>query len=161
MKVDTKIVTRLQEMLEFGDRILATKREPPAGFIGFDASVDTEMANQWATQCKNILLRVFGESSPHYQSFAEEAKELTFGPARRMQGVLRAAIDDYQNEYLFDVKRLIAGDVFSDILEQSRHLLSNDYFQAAMVLTGAVLEDTLRSLCTQNGIALAARWKTH
>ena len=110
MKVDTKIVTRLQEMLEFGDRILATKREPPAGFIGFDASVDTEMANQWATQCKNILLRIFGESSPHYQSFAEEAKELTFGPARRMQGVLRAAIDDYQNEYLFDVKRLIAGD---------------------------------------------------
>lgn len=159
MKIDSKIITRLEEMISFGDKVLSTKSFLPPEFIGFDAMVDTELATQWATQGQNILLRVFGESSPHYKNFCAELKNLTYGPALQMKGVLRAALDDYRNDYLFDVKRLIAGDVFSDILEQSRHLLENGYFQAAMVLAGSVLEDTLRSLCTKNSVAVPPKPK--
>jgi hypothetical protein len=159
LKIDKRIIARLEEMIAFGDKVLATKRQSTYGDIAFTASVDTEMANQWTTQGQNILLRVFGETSPHYKNFAQESKHLTYIIARRMQGVLRAALDDYRNDYLFDVKRLITGDVFSDILEQSRHLLETGYFQAAMVLAGSVLEDTLRSLCTKNGIVLSAKPK--
>ncbi|MDM4014987.1 hypothetical protein [Roseiconus lacunae] len=69
-----------------------------------------------------------------------------------MLGTLEAALSDFQEGYLFDVKRLITGDVFSDILDQSQHLLHSGYHQAAMVLGGAVLEDTLRSLCSRHDI---------
>lgn len=96
-------------MIELGDRVLATRRQPPSNFIGFDSFVDTEMANQWVTQCQNIILRTFGEPSPHYQNLLKESKNITFSPARRIQGILRAALDDYENGYLFDVKQLITG----------------------------------------------------
>ena len=57
-------------------------------------------------------------------------------------GILRAAREDYANGYLFDIKQLIAAEVFDDLLEQAEHLLDAGYQEAAAVLAGAVLEDS-------------------
>ncbi len=69
-------------------------------------------------------------------------------------GVLLAARQDYEQDALFDVKRLIEADVFNDFLEQAEHLFSLGYFGPAAVIAGSVLEDGLRKLCVRVGIAL-------
>jgi hypothetical protein len=93
----------------------------------------------------------------HYKNFvAQTERHLTYSPVERAQGILRAARDDYENGYLFDVRRLVEAEVFDDFLAQAEHLLSAGYFQPAAVVAGAVLEDGLRKLCVRHSIDLTA-----
>lgn len=141
-----------------GEQVLSTRRAL-VNVIG-DDRVDSELVTQWATSTQNLLVRVFGADSVHFQNFKQAtSKYITFSPARRAMGTLRAAKDDYEHGYLFDTRRLIEADVFDDFLDQAEHLLGADYYQAAAVIAGAVLEDGLRKLCIQDGISLPANPK--
>ena len=70
MKVDQKIQDRLDELIQMGEKVLATKRDPGPNVIG-DDRVDSQPAYQWATACKS-LVRVFGQDSQHYKNFTEQ-----------------------------------------------------------------------------------------
>jgi hypothetical protein len=71
--------------------------------------------------------------------------------------VLQAAWNDYSSGYLGSVSALITAEVFNDFLEQAEYLFEQDYYQAAAVIAGAVLEDTLRRMCDANSIPLPAK----
>lgn len=49
--------------------------------------------------------------------------------------------------------------MFGDLLEQSEHLLEQGYYQAAAVLAGGILEDSLRKLCQTHGVSIPAKPK--
>ncbi len=152
MNADDKIVARLQELVSLGERVLGTRRSPGQNVIG-DSRVDGELAHQWATSTLNLLERVFGKDSSHYSRFDEAtSKVLTYSPAVRAMGILRAALDDFQGGYLFDVRQLIHAEVFDEFLEQAQHLLESGYHQPAAVVAGCILEDGLRKLCDQNNV---------
>ena len=160
MNADKKILDRLAQLIETGERVLATKRVPPPNFIGFDSTVDSEAAYQWFTSAQNLLARVFGVDSEHYKNFsAQNEKGLTYSPVLRAQGVLRAAHDDLEHGYLFELKRLIEADLFDDFLEQACSLLDAGYFQPAAVVAGCVLEDGLRKLSASVGVTLPSKPK--
>lgn len=159
VQVDDKIRKRLDELIATGDEVLATKRDPGPGVIG-DYRVDAQMAHQWATSVQNLLVRVFGIESEHYKNFsAQIGKSIGYSPMDRAQGILRAAKDDYENEQLFEVRRLIEAELFDEFLEQSESLLDSGYYQPAAVIAGCVLEDGLRKLCGKEGITLPPKQK--
>ena len=154
MTLDGKIQARISGLVAMGDAVLATRRNPGPGVIG-DDRVDSQLAYQWATSTQNILVRVFGHDSEHYRNFtAQVSNHLSFSPAYRALGILKAAQDDYEQGQLFDVRRLVEADVFEGFLEQSEHLLEAGYHQAAAVMAGGVLEDGLRRLFDARGIPL-------
>lgn len=154
MKIDEKIKTRITELLTLGEKVLGTRRSPPPNVVG-DDRIDSQLAAQWITSVQGLLDRVFGESSAHFVNFAKHTQGyVTFSNVTRAQGVLKAAADDYSGGHLFNVRHLIEAEVFDDFLEQAEHLLSVGYFQAAAVICGAVLEDSLRALCLKSGIAI-------
>ncbi len=158
--VDERIATRISELIEMGERLLQTKREPSPGTIAFDSFVDSEKAHQWFTSVQSILSRGLGSDSAHYKNFsAIAAKSLTFTPVRRGQGILRAALEDFQHGYLFDIRRLIAAEVSADFLEQAKELYSASYNGPAALMAGCVLEDCLRRLCRRHELALPERPK--
>ena len=70
MSIDQKVTTRLRELIEMGERVLQTKRDPGPGMIGFDSWVDSEKALQWFTSAQNLLERAMGQESPHYKNFS-------------------------------------------------------------------------------------------
>jgi hypothetical protein len=160
MRIDEKIITRLDELLQMGERVLASRRDPGRGSVA-DARVDAPLAHQWATSVQNLLSRVFGQHSEHYKNFAAKVvdKQITYSPAARAYGVLRAAKDDYINDQLFDLRTLVEAEVFDDLLEQASHLLEAGYSGAAAVVAGCVLEDGLRKLCDRASIELPAKPK--
>lgn len=158
MNVEEKVLSRLDELIAKGGEVLKTRRSPSPGVMT-DDYVDSEMTSRWAVSCLNILSRAFGENSSHYKAFEPLTKKLSFSPVRRAFGVLKAAKDDYENGYLFDTRALIEAEVFDDFLEQAEHLLNQNYFTAAAVIAGSVLEDALRKLCTKHGITLSAKPK--
>jgi hypothetical protein len=155
MPVDERVVARLRELISLGEDVLATKRQPGAGAIGFDAFVDSEKANQWFTSSQSLLGRVFGLDGAHYKNFsAIPGKQgISFSPCRRGQGILKAALDDFERGYLFDIRKLVESEVFADFLDQAGELLRAGYKGPAAVVAGAVLEDGLRKLCEKHGIA--------
>lgn len=154
MTVESKILSRLDELLALGKRVLATRRSPPSSFLT-DDFVDVQLANQWLTSCLNLLSRVLGENSAHYQRIKEQFAEYPKWPnVDQAFGVLLAAKDDYESGSIFNMKMLIEADVFDEFLGQAEHLLEAGYFQPAAILAGSVLEDGLRKLCLANEVTL-------
>jgi HEPN domain-containing protein len=162
MNIDQKIVARLQELIEVGEKVLLTKSEKTeegTSYLG-EYAVNYEMGNQWGTSCLGILERVFGKGSDHYTRFKELGDKFKIhSGVKRSLGVLKAAKDDYEHGYLFDARVLIQAEVFDDFLEQAKHLFDNGYHAPAAVIAGSVLEDGLRKLCVRKGIALPSKPK--
>jgi hypothetical protein len=129
-------------------------------FIGFDSTVDSQAGNQWHASAKNILAKSFGRDSEHYKLFdACFEKGVTYSPLRRGIGILKAAKEDLEHGHIRDVRDLVAGELFSDLLDQSSELLEAGYPGPAAVLAAAVLEDHLRKLCDAQEIELPAKPK--
>jgi hypothetical protein len=160
MRIDQKIIQRMNDLLAAGENVLRTKINPPNNSIGFDSSVNSQDAYQWFTSVQNLLVRVFGEESEHYKNFSARNKNgLTYSPVYQAQGILKAAKDDYEHEQLFDLKKIIEAEVFDDFLDQANALLEAGYFQPAAVIAGSVLEDGLRKLCARENISLPPKPK--
>jgi len=154
MSIDLKIIARLNDLIELGQKTRATRHSPPPNYIASDF-VDVQLANQWFTSTLNFIQRIFGESSVHYQSINKHFKSPPKWPdVNQAYGVLLAAKDDYEKEALFNVKKLIQADLFDEFLEQAEHLFKTGYYQASAVIAGSVLEDGLRNLCIENKIEL-------
>ena len=119
--------------------------------------MDDELALTWKVKAKNLLVSACGKESQHYQEFIQAEKinsyESTSDPFKRMKSVFIAAMDDYKGGFLTSIKNLIQADVFDSELEQAEELLSNGYKLAAAIISGVVLETTLRDLCTREGIS--------
>ena len=159
MKVDQKIISRLHELLELGESVLKTRRSPPSKVIG-DARVDIQLANQWIISTLNLLIRIFGNNSIHVESIQKLFQKYpTYSEVYQIQGILKSAKDDYEHEYLFELRTLITAELFSDFLDQANALRKAGYFQAAAVIIGCILEDTLRKICIKNGINITSTEK--
>ncbi|HEX6587442.1 MAG TPA: hypothetical protein VF039_00355 [Longimicrobiales bacterium] len=155
MRVDEKVLDRLDELIAAGDVVIGTRQLPPTNSGGFDSTVNPTLAYQWFTSAQNILVRVFGPGSEHYKNFsAQNEKRLTYKPVLQAQGVLKAAREDYANGHLFELRRLVQAEVFDDFLEQAESLLAAGYHPPAAVVGGCVLEDGLKKLAGTNGVEL-------
>ncbi|MBZ0166629.1 MAG: HEPN domain-containing protein [Candidatus Omnitrophica bacterium] len=159
MKLDEKIINRLNELIDLGEKVLATKQFSQV--IGADAYVDGQLAHQWVSSVQSLLSRVFGQESEHYKNFSKQVEKeyISYSPLQRAQGVLKSAKNDYENEQLFDVRQLIEAELFNDFIEQAEHLLKSGYYQPAAVIIGCVLEDGLRKLCHKNVISIPEKPK--
>jgi hypothetical protein len=162
MKIDKKIVDRLEQLIEMGAQVSRTATSRSTRTVEFwgDHAVDNEMSHQWGTSCLNLLGRVFGKESDHYVRFASLFPEFdNYSPVVKALGILKAAKDDYENGYLFEARTLIQAEVFDDFLEQAEYLFNSGYHEPAAVVAGAVQEDGLRQLCIKNKITLPAKPK--
>ncbi len=69
-----------------------------------------------------------------------------------MNGIIKAIQNDYEKGLLVNFRKLLQAEIFADFLEMGEYLLKENYKDAAAVIIGSVLEDTLRKLAVSNGI---------
>jgi len=157
VKLDERIANRLEELIAAGESIAE-------GMILDDRDDDNKLsqrATQWGISCDNLLTRVFGSSSVYYSEFID-CRSTGLYPSHvfsRALGVFKAAGDDYKHGFLFEMRNIVAAEVFDEFLEQAEYLLGAGYQAPAAVIAGSVLEDGLRKLCQRHGIALSAKPK--
>ena len=149
MAVD-RILGRLDNLIEMGEKVLATRRSGSSPGIIAPDYVDSALFQQWRTSSLAFLDAVLGHNSVHYREFENHCKSARPGDAGQGTGILRSAKEDIEGGYLQKVETLVSGEVFNDFLEMAEHLLDNDYKDPAASLTGAVLEDGLRRMCVTN-----------
>lgn len=61
---------------------------------------------------------------------------------------------DYESGYLQSVIKLVHADIFADFLDMADYLLQQGYKDPAAVVAGSVLEEHLRKLCDEHGVAV-------
>lgn len=159
MKTNPLVSQRFQEL---GGKADAIGSAMTLDFVGADSgrryyNINAADFSGWATSVLNLLQRVFGEDSIHFQHFSRDAalvgdSEFNF---RGVVAIFKAAREDYHGGYLFNLQSLVKAEVFDDMLEQASALLSAGYKDPACVVTGVALETTLKDLCSGNGIAHA------
>ncbi len=158
MKIDKKIVTRLEELISRGEEIGRSFKSHRGGSFSFNSAA----AVQWKVSCISFLKTVFGDENTYPKEFDDYFDISTDSAMISFEvivSVVRAAKEDYENDYLFNVRTLIEAEIFDDFLDQAEQLLVKGYFTAAAVIGGSVLEDGLRKLCSKNGMTLPAKPK--
>jgi hypothetical protein len=143
MKIDEKVLTRLDDLIEMGQKVLSSRRQGVSHgmfTMNYDFLEDKELAKQWGLSCLNLIERVFTRNSVHFEKFNEVFKDVDgVGSFLEAFGMLKAAKDDYEKGFLFNTRVLIRAEVFGDLLEQAEYLFGGGYYQPAAVLAGAVL----------------------
>ena len=156
MKTNPLVSRRFQELASKATAITDAKT---LDFVSDDDgtqwfNIDAAAFSGWATSVLNLLQRVFGEKSIHFQHFSRDSvnvgdSEYSF---RCVVAIFDAAREDYEGGYLFNLQSLVKAEVFDDMLEQATALLSAGYKDPACVVAGVALETTLKDLCSRNGI---------
>lgn len=158
MKTNPLILQRFNELLEKAKVITQRKTHyftAENGTIYYN--IDSADFSGWAASALNLLQRVFGEDSIHFQHFSRDAAKVSDSEHsfRGVVAIFNAALEDYEGGYLFNLQSLVKAEVYDDVLEQASALLDAGYKDPACVIAGVALETTLKELCSRNSIPYA------
>jgi hypothetical protein len=145
-------IQRIDELIEDGVRLLATKRE------GKFATEDERGVGSFFASASLIIKQSLGEHSDHFQSIETKLDDRRlFSAIERLVGILEAGKSDLQGGFIQGLDRLVAADVFDEILEQARELTRAGYVAPAAVLMRTALENGLRRIARDEGLDDSAK----
>lgn len=109
---------------------------------------------RWATSAQNLILAVYGQQSPHYQTFKTAVDDCSGYDYDifALRGIFLSAKDDFDGGYVFNVDLRVSGEIFGDFISLAKQALSEGHKDVAAVLACAALEDSLKKYATSNGI---------
>ncbi len=114
----------------------------------------------WTNRTGEFINRLYDENSQPVITFNQFRERMrmtnlhssSYKTVVEVIGALESIKYELQNGLLSDIQKLLQADIFSDFLEMGEHLLKEGYKDAAAVIIGSVLEDTLRKVAESNGI---------
>ena len=114
---------------------------------------------KWATSVQNLILAVFGESSPHYQNFIRVYASCggADNAVKTLNALFLSAKEDFEGGYVFDVDLRVSGEVFGDFIALARQSLAEGHKDVAAVLACAALEDALKRYAVANRISVDSK----
>ena len=143
----------LNQFAQLEARIPSIAKTSRKGLDNRTTYVDSAKYIQWRTQVITLLRQVYPpQLFPKWLDAKVDVASSRAGNFTATAGIFRAAHEDFKNGMLNDLHAEIEGEVVVDYLQQAE-LLIGDKEDAkyshipAAVLTGAVLEKSLRTLC--------------
>jgi len=148
MKNSNDLITKAQSIITMGEEVLATETK---GFQ-HQTFVDEQKFHTFRISGLSFLSRVFGNNSQHYQSFKTEVTSPGTSRTNRGIGILLAATNELNNNWLETTKGKITSEMLIDFLTMAKGHLEEGNPRNAVVLIGAVIEKHLNNLCRANNI---------
>ncbi len=156
LKLDSRITSEIESLVEAGTRLHRSASNSSRG-IGGDELAEVAA---WVTRLGQLVRNLYGEKSQHFDSYSRALATANFYVLHgdyyehftQMLGVANAIKHDVSNGLLFNIKSLAQAEVFADFLEMGEYLLNEGYKDAAAVIIGSVLEDSLRKLCERDSL---------
>jgi hypothetical protein len=107
-----------------------------------------------------LITRLYGNDSQYFQMFQAATKVPSFtvmhsnyySHVSNLVGLFKGMQHDIDSGMLSNLRNLVQAEIFADFLEMAEHLLGEGYKDAAAVLLGAVLEDSLRKIADASGV---------
>jgi len=159
MRLDPIATRRFSELLAKGEAVLAAKK---VDFVSRDdgvahCKVNSGAYQEWITNALNLTQRTFGETSVHFKHLAQQYDKFSEWESHFVDSfsIFKAAKEDYEGGYLFNVRSLAKAEVLADAMGQAKELIAAGYKDPACVLARVSLEAALKDLCDRHGIAHA------
>jgi hypothetical protein len=114
----------------------------------------------WTTRTGQFINRLYGNQGQYALTFNSFRGKLKMDNLHsnsyflliEVIGALEGVKHELQNGLLKDLRKLLQADIFSDFLEMAEYFLNEGYKDAAAVIIGGVLEDSLKKLADANSI---------
>jgi len=155
MNVYTKRFSELEQDLNAIDR---TKRREQNEYSGNRDYINQEMLDTVKVKIKSLITNLCSKESEYYKAFEEAEKivpmDTNYDVYQRVNSVFIALKDDYLSGYIIKYKSLVQAEVFSDQIEQAQKLLESNYYVAAAIIAGIVLETKLREVIVSNNMKI-------
>jgi hypothetical protein len=150
MKPNPTILKRFSELEQGVNKVNQTRRRSEHR----DYLEPRSAYEEWATCVLNILQRVFGKDSVHFENFTKHYADFDgyYDEFEECLGVFHAAKADYEGGYLLNLHSLVSAEIIDDVLGQAEELLAAKYVGPSCVVAGVALETTLKRLCDKNSI---------
>jgi hypothetical protein len=159
--LEKRVKAEIDDLVRIGDEIGAA-----AGSSGSTLGQDWVItASSWVSRIGEIVRKLCGPQSKHMISYEAAMTTKNFYTMHSsyyshigvMQGVIKAVQHEFEMGLLAEFRGLVQADIFADFLEMGEYLLGEGYKDAAAVVIGSVLEDTLRKLAEANVNVIATR----
>lgn len=150
-------IKRIKGLINEGENEVLLSRQPSSITFGIDEdwqNVDHGKFHGWKASSLDAIQQITSNKSPYFENFKESVKENLVGHAKSGISILRSLLRDIENDYLITLEELITSNIFSDFLEISEELFSKGYKYAAVSISGSVLENELRKLCSSKSIKI-------
>lgn len=162
-KINKILENEIKDLLKIGSEIQAKALSLDDNMKGQDLT----NVSSWVTRLGQLIRRLYGKESQQFDMYSECLKTRGFWSVHsnwnahisQMNGVITSIKHDFDNGLLDNIRALIQADIFADFLEMGEYLLSEGYKDAAAVIIGSVLEDSLRKICEKNGIETSKNGK--
>ena len=142
------LTNRVDQLMAKGNAALATKvYRQRLGDI-----VDGDKFFGFRSSCLSFIIALFGTSHSYYSEFNNQVNDSYASDVSIGIEILSAIKHEIEIGWLSSIRQLVTADIFSDFIEMAEHLLKEGYKDAAAVIVGSVLEDSLRKLAIINGI---------
>lgn len=153
-----KLKDEIDELVKYGEETSKLASQSNSG-LGQDYVIKT---STWVTKIGQIIKNLCSENSQYFKNYDALLKSQPqhfyvmhsnyYQHLCVMTGIIKAVQSDYEKGLLIDFRQLLQSEIFSDFLEMAEYLLKENYKDAATVIIGSVLEDTLRKLAIANSI---------
>jgi len=150
------IDTEINDLVSIGIEVMRKARHAQSSIEGPELA----QISMWVTRIGNVITKLYGTSSQHYKNYQTTINDESFyyihsnswNQVSVLAGIIQAVQHEFQNDLINNIRQILQADIFSDFLEMSEYLLNEGYKDAAAVIIGSVLEDSLRKLANSNGI---------
>jgi hypothetical protein len=151
------IVKEVDDLVATGDLLVKKASHADSELEGHDLA-DVMM---WISRVGQTIRRLYPVENSHAEIY-NHAKRVegfnfihsnNYAHLSEIYGVARAIQHEIRSGLLLDLRRLLQADIFADFLDMAEHLLEEGYKDAAAVLVGGVLEDSLRKLAHMTNVA--------
>lgn len=164
-QLNESIIEHFEELMDEGNEILEliSNLNKGSGYpIYYEKLNGSGVArvNSWVSRCGQFIKNICTEESIYYRRFEtvlNEFEDIDKNSDRVVGivlGSIKAVYSDYKEGMLTNVRNLLRAEIFTDFLEMGEYLLNEGYKDAAAVIIGSVLEDTLKKLSIQNDIEI-------
>jgi hypothetical protein len=151
LQLKAKYLDRLQSLIAEGQPIAKDLQIIRSGGDG----MHTQKYVEWGSKCASVLMQILPKNHPRYAAIASFGNTHGCVPNSPDQvAILRAVRDDLEHGFLDKLSDKIEAEFAADYMGQAEQLLKEgqsgkfDHVPAA-VLIGAVLEKSLRTLCSR------------
>ncbi len=156
-KVEEIIKKEIDDLVNIGNLIINKAMSLDSGMKGNELAEVTS----WVTRLGQLIRKLYGTESQQFSNYTLALNTSNFyyihsewnDHISQMCGIALSMKHDCENGLLVNIRTLLQADIFADFLEMGEYLLREGYKDAAAVIIGAVLEDSLRKLCDKEGIS--------
>lgn len=147
------LLKRFDELINRGKGlpVLSLRYSPSKDFADLDA---------WETACLHLVDLTFGEEGIYYEKLSDAFGLMNVEDQKNYGiAIMESAKEEIEKGFLYEIKHLMAVDLFDSILEQAEHLLENGFKDAAAILGRVIIENSLKDIAIKNKIDLPEKIK--